>query len=383
MRRAARPVGAQHTDCSVWVLAVVDVENCFLNHGLAGSGAAGYDGQPLGKGHFHGLALLRREAKIQALFSAVQLDFQVSTPCYSSLQELPDPSGQMALSMGGLGTINVLVIGCELSALYQPGRAVRRHLKCQVRRVQQLEGRFKELVLFKAEVTASLGLGESVEQALVHPLGGEAVEAHAGRDFISGQKANTRQFAEPVRVILYRVHGALGVLLVELEGLSGRDAVGSKERDNVPGPPVHQVGLPDFLQLLLGDPLDLQQLLRLRIKDIKSFNSEQVVDFLGGLLADALYLPGGKVSDNPFPRGHQHFVVAFHLELDSKLGVGFPPALHIEAQVPGGGQTVANGLDLFQHVPGQVFDLLAGVVEGHHVAAGAGDWRVDHPLKFT
>ena len=99
-------------------------------------------------------------------------------------------------------------------------------------------------------------------------------------------------------------------MLVDFHGRYRRDIKGREQDHQIPHAPAFRIGGFDVLQLVRGDPSDLQQSLRLVFQHTQCVGTEAVYDQCGGLFTDAFDQPGGKIAVYAF-FGLRHDLLTF------------------------------------------------------------------------
>ena len=159
---SGRPSGGRAADdVSLWIVLLIDVQNGLLDHGFAGAGAAGDDGQALGQGCFDGSLLFCSKADFQMCFLGRDLLIDIHDGRSSVLDTLcKDFFCQVLFQPGGALPIDEAEIRGQPTVRQHTGGAVGQHLLRQLRRVQEQQAGGNEFVLVHAQVAFALRVSQ-------------------------------------------------------------------------------------------------------------------------------------------------------------------------------------------------------------------------------
>ena len=240
-------------------------------------------------------------------------------------------------------------------------------------------------MLFHTQMSFQLCIGQREHQPLIHTFRRKRVKAHADSNTVSRLKADTHHLTQTVRVISDDVHGMLSVLLVQLDRPVRRYTMWRQKGNHIACAAGGKIGVANLFELCFADARHGKQLFRLMIQHGQRVLPKHGINLFRGFRTDTLDLPGAQVSDDAFLAGYNHFIEALDFKLDAMLGAPAPTSAHIIAQIICRRQAITHRLDLRNHIPRRVHDLLTRSVQGDHVAGitGRNCFRVDQPFELT
>ena len=86
------------------------------------------------------------------------------------MELLNDLDSQIVFDHGGFRSENTVAIGNQFFVVDQADRSGRSHILCHTLRIQKLQARPQEFMLFQAKVSLTLRICQGVKQRLVHPF---------------------------------------------------------------------------------------------------------------------------------------------------------------------------------------------------------------------
>ena len=225
-------------------------------------------------------------------------------------------------------------------------------------------------MFLQAQMALHFGFRQGVHERFIHAFRRHCRKSQTHCQLIGSLECNAGQLYQAVGMLADNIQRLVPILTVDLNGSAGSDAMRSQKCDHIPGTSGGQVGIPDLLQLLGADPPDGHQLLRLVVKDLQSVLPEGIVDLLCDPWANTLDLTGCQVADNALLGMGDHFLVAFHLELQAVSRMLVPVTAEAIAELLGCRKTISNRFDLADHFAVCVFHNAAGTVYRDHIVDG-------------
>ena len=120
------------------MLALVDVEDSPLDHGFAGTGAAGDDAERVGERHLDGFPLLRRKANAKGALLGVNLLIQIFILILARrLEQAVNVICKGSLTLGVGHPVDHPLIRDKIALGYKTRGAVCEHLFSELRRLQK------------------------------------------------------------------------------------------------------------------------------------------------------------------------------------------------------------------------------------------------------
>ena len=177
----------------------------------------------------------------------------------------------------------------------------------------------------EAAVTLAGQFLQRVEDGGSRPERAVAVDPQLGRKFVGGLEADAANVVgQLVRVGLDLGDGLLAVGSVDADGPPRGDAVLGQEEHQLADLFLLLPALPDPLEALLADPVDLQQELGRLLEDFQRLLLVDADDLGGDFWADAADRPGGQIFFDAFCRGRMGRLQLVGPELRSMLLVDHP-----------------------------------------------------------
>ena len=227
-------------------------------------------------------------------------------------------------------------------------------------------------MFFHTQMSFQLCVGQREHQTLIHPFRRNRVKAHADGNTVSRLEADSHHLTQAVGVVPNDVHGLLSVLLVQFDCAVRRYAMRRQKSDHIACAPGSHVRVTDFFEFGFADARYGEQLLRIVIQYSQRILPEHGINLFRNFRTDALDLPGTQVSNDAFPVWGDHLVKTLNLKLDAMFGIPAPAPAHVIAKIIRRRQAVAHRLDFRNRISRRIQNLLAGAVQGDHVACAIG-----------
>ena len=139
-------------------------------------------------------------------------------------------------------------------------------------------------------------------------------------------------------------------MVINLRGGGGGDLKGGQQQHQITKGSALVIGGNDLLQLCLADAPYLQKPLRFILQHMQCICAKPVYDQLGGLAANALDKPRGKIPLDPFAGLRYDLLTFRHMQLKAVFTL-FPLAVQYHADLIGARQLIAHGGKMDHIVP--------------------------------
>ena len=185
------------------------------------------------------------------------------------------------------------------------------------------------------------GILQRVQHRALDALGAVQAVVRLADDAIHTLEAEAGDLAQIIRAFFEDVHTRRTKVLINFQRRGGRNFERSQKAHKVAQNAALGVGFLNVLELSLGDAADLQQLLRLVVKDIQGVRSERGDNVLCCLGTDALDKPGTQVSQQTVRCLRNDFLPLLDLQLIAVLAFD-PLAVQFQLHRLGAGQFVPH-----------------------------------------
>ncbi len=181
-------------------------------------------------------------------------------------------------------------------------------------------------------MSIALGLGEHVLQRRLGALRRVRLDAQPGGDLISRAEAETGYFVGESIGVRSQYRDGLGtVVAIDPGRLSGTDAVGLQEDQDLANPALASPGALDPRRPFGADARDLGQPLGLSLDDLEGSEAETIHQTPRHHFADAGDQAGAEIALQPAQRSRLEAEAGIHPELSPELAVVSPFALQPQA----------------------------------------------------
>ena len=185
------------------------------------------------------------------------------------------------------------------------------------------------------------GILQRVQHRALDALGAVQAVVRLTDDAIHALESEAGDLAQVIRAFFEDVHTRRTKVLINFQRRGGRNFERSQKAHKVAQDTALGVGFLNVLELALGDAADLQQLLRLVVKDIQGVRSERGNNVLCRLGTDALDKPGTQVCQQTVRCLRNDFLPLFDLQLIAVLALD-PLAVQFQLHRLGAGQFVPH-----------------------------------------
>ena len=121
--------------------------------------------------------------------------------------------------------------------------------------------------------------------------------------------------AQPERAFPQQFHTVRAEMLIDFHGRGGCNLEGGQKGHNVTHGLAFRIASLDFIQPLLGDAPDFQQLIRLVLQNIEGLNAEPLDNGIGRFFSDALQQTGGQIAPDALNGRGRDLMPPVHLKL--------------------------------------------------------------------
>ena len=151
------------------MIAAINAKQSFLQHRLAGTGAAGNNAKSAGERRFDCLTLFGCQTHLQTAFLTVELIVQITISAGILMADLiPDQVGKLFFGFCRLFPINTAFIGPHSAVKDEAIGTGCDHLIRKLRRLQSLLACCNETVPFHTQISVAFRIGQCVEDTFVH-----------------------------------------------------------------------------------------------------------------------------------------------------------------------------------------------------------------------
>ena len=185
------------------------------------------------------------------------------------------------------------------------------------------------------------GILQRVQHRAFDALGAVQAVIRLTDDAIHTLESEAGDLAQVIRAFFEDVHTRRTKVLINFQRRGGRNFERSQKAHKVAQDTALGVGFLNVLELALGDAADLQQLLRLVVKDIQGVRSERGNNVLCCLGTDALDKPGAQVCQQTVRCLRNDFLPLLDLQLVPVLALD-PLAVQFQLHRLGAGQFVPH-----------------------------------------
>ena len=185
------------------------------------------------------------------------------------------------------------------------------------------------------------GILQCVQHRAFDALGAVQTVVRLADDTIHTLEAEAGDLAQVIRAFFEDVHTRRTKVLINFQRRGGRNFERPQKAHKVAQDAALGVGFLNVLELSLGDAADLQQLLRLVVKDIQGVRSERSDNVLCCLGTDALDKPGTQVCQQTVRCLRNDFLPLLDLQLVPVLAL-HPLAIQFQLHRLGAGQFVPH-----------------------------------------
>ena len=165
------------------------------------------------------------------------------------------------------------------------------------------------------------GILQRVQHRAFDALGAVQAVVRLADDAIHTLEAEAGNLAQVIRAFFEDVHARRAKVLIDFQRRGGRDFERPQKAHKVAQDAALGVGFLNVLEFAFGDAADLQQLLRLVIKDIQGVRAECGDNVLCRLGADAFDKPGAQVSQQAVRCLWNNFLPLLDLQLIAVLAL--------------------------------------------------------------
>ena len=185
------------------------------------------------------------------------------------------------------------------------------------------------------------GILQRVQHRALDALGAVQAVIRLTDDAIHTLESEPGNLAQVIRTFFEDVHTRRTKVLINFQRRGGRNFERSQKAHKVAQNAALGVGFLNVLEFSLGDAADLQQLLRLVVKDIQGVRSERGNNVLCRLGTDALDKPGTQVCQQTVRCLRNDFLPLLDLQLIPVLALD-PLAVQFQLHRLGAGQFVPH-----------------------------------------
>ena len=185
------------------------------------------------------------------------------------------------------------------------------------------------------------GILQRVQHRALDALGAVQAVIRLTDDAIHTLESEPGNLAQIIRAFFEDVHARRAEVLINLQRRGRRNFERSQKAHKVAQNAALGVGFLNVLELSLGDAADLQQFLRLVVKDIQGVRSERSDNVLCCLGANAFDKPGTQVSQQTVRCLRNDFLPLLDLQLIAVLAFD-PLAVQFQLHRLGAGQFVPH-----------------------------------------
>ena len=185
------------------------------------------------------------------------------------------------------------------------------------------------------------GILQRVQHRALDALGAVQAVIRLTDDAIHTLESEPGNLAQIIRAFFEDVHTRRSKVLINFQRRGGRNFERSQKAHKVAQNTALGVGFLNVLELALGDAADLQQLLRLVVKDIQGVRSERGNNILCRLGTDAPDKPGTQVCKQTVRCLRNDFLPLLDLQLVPVLAL-HPLAIQFQLHRLGAGQFVPH-----------------------------------------
>ena len=295
----------------------------------------------------HRLLLLLGKRDTQTFAHRFQRGFNVL--CHADVgKPLSNHAGGVILLPEHTRAVQVLLIGdhCAVQnhlpqgflhflgadALFRDGNGRVEQQKCFLYQIFRWQ---KQMPRFTA------GILQRVQYRALDALGAVQAVIRLTDDAIHTLESEAGNLAQVIRTFFEDVHTRRTKVLINFQRRGGRNFERSQKAHKVAQDAALGVGFLNVLELALGDTADLQQFLRLVVKDIQGVRSERGNNVLCRLGTDALDKPGTQVCQQTVRCLRNDFLPLLNLQLIAVLALD-PLAVQFQLHRLGAGQFVPH-----------------------------------------
>ena len=185
------------------------------------------------------------------------------------------------------------------------------------------------------------GILQRVQHRALDALGTVQAVVRLADDAVHALEAEAGNLAQIIRAFFEDVHARRAEVLIDFQRRSRRDFERSQKAHKIAQNAALGVGFLNILEFALGDAADLQQLLRLVVKDIQGVRSERGNNVLCRLGTDSLDKPGTQVCQQTVRCLRNDFLPLLDLQLIAVLALD-PLAVQFQLHRLGAGQFVPH-----------------------------------------
>ena len=185
------------------------------------------------------------------------------------------------------------------------------------------------------------GILQRVQHRALDALGTVQAVVRLADDAVHALEAEAGNLAQIIRAFFEDVHARRAEVLIDFQRRSRRDFERSQKAHKIAQNAALGVGFLNILEFALGDAADLQQLLRLVVKDIQGVRAERGNNVLCRLGTDALDKPGTQVCQQTVRCLRNDFLPLLDLQLVPVLALD-PLAVQFQLHRLGAGQFVPH-----------------------------------------
>ena len=156
------------------------------------------------------------------------------------------------------------------------------------------------------------GFIQRIENGALNPLRIVRCTMHPPGNLIHGLETKSTNPAKRKGGFAQNLNGVASEIFPNLHTFVDADAEGSQKTHNLPQGAAVPIGGRDALQLLGGDPFDLQQTFRRLFQNLERIQTECVHQLAGRFRANAFDQSGGKVPKDAGFCGRQNLPVGKH-----------------------------------------------------------------------
>ncbi len=293
---AGPPCGGRKEYLPLGLYPFVDVQDHPQGGGFSGSGAAGDDAQRAFGPHPHRLRLPLGKGKAERGLGPCKLRFYVRLKVDWFGKHPQHLMGHIRFRLPQLRLVDPLNIAGQLSfrqQLVQPCLHHReRHDLLGKAVIQELVGLLKQFPIGEEQMPGLFRFVQQIAQPAPDPqrVGGAAPDCPG--DSVHNLEPKPLDLAQAEGLVLEDVHGVSAEGFPHLCRLFDADPIRGKAGHDVPQRPALQKRGLDGLQLLGGDPPDIQQLAWPVFQHLHRLEPEGFIDGSGCLWPDALDKPG-------------------------------------------------------------------------------------------